>query len=427
MRKSIESALREGFTEPIRDALWGHIYLTKELEALTSAHAFIRLHRIAQLGPANFRYPGATHTRAAHSLGVYHLTRRMLSVLSDRGASEWLSFCGIRSMLCAALLHDSGHFPLDHSLKELPLAAHEELSGLLIRSEPVASIIGRAGGDPDFTAAIVDGAIDAKNNAEILFYRKLLSGSLDPDKLDYLNRDARYCGVPYGTQDIDFIFSMLYPHPERCVDIDERGIPGMESILFSKYMMYRSVYWHRSVRCATAMVKKPLLDGLLEGFLSAHSLYNLTDMGLFSLMAQMLERGHSLFELGVRAYEGQIFSLAAEFPFDSITCRGLGDIIKRPAYEKSLADALYSETGKKIDVAALIIDVPEPFSFETNLFVQGKNCMFDESASFFAGKTTQACVKTLRIVRIFIDKAVYNGNEESFSTALSRILTSVLN
>ncbi|MDR2097331.1 MAG: HD domain-containing protein, partial [Spirochaetaceae bacterium] len=343
MKTGVEAALREGFTEPVRDTLWGHIYLTKELEALTRAGAFVRLHRIAQLGPANFRYPGATHTRAAHSLGVYHLTRRMLSVLCDRGAAEWLSFCGIRSMLCAALMHDAGHFPYAHSLKELPLASHEKLSGSLIRSEPVASIIASAGGDPDFTAAIVDGSIDAKGVPEILFYRKLLSGSLDPDKLDYLNRDARYCGIPYGVQDIDFIFSMIYPHPERGVDIDERGIPSIESILFSKYMMYRSVYWHRSVRCATAMVKKPLLEGLIQGFLSAEDLYNLTDMELFSLMARMLERGHSLFKLGVRAYEGQMFSLAAEFPFDDSgggMRRGLSDILSRPAYEKNLAALL---------------------------------------------------------------------------------------
>ncbi|MDR0663808.1 MAG: HD domain-containing protein [Spirochaetaceae bacterium] len=427
MKNVVEAALREGFTEPVRDALWGHIYLTKELEALTRAGAFVRLHRIAQLGPANFRYPGATHTRAAHSLGVYHLTRRMLSVLCDRGAAEWLSFRGIRSMLCAALLHDAGHFPYAHSLKELPLAPHEELSGRLIRAEPVASIIASAGGDPCVTAAIVDPTIDAKGDSEILFYRKLLSGSLDPDKLDYLNRDARYCGVPYGTQDIDFIFSMLYPHPERGVDIDERGIPGMESILFSKYMMYRSVYWHRSVRCATAMVKKPLLDGLIEGFLSAGDLYNLSDMGLFSLMTRMLEHGHPLFAIGARAYEGQMFALAAEFPFYGLggaAQQGLNDIIKRPVYEKKLARALFLETGRKIDPAALIIDVPEPFSFETGLFIRGRNCPFNESMSFFSGETTETCARTLRVVRVFIDRDVYHG-EELFITALNRVFSSV--
>ncbi|MDR0685063.1 MAG: HD domain-containing protein [Spirochaetaceae bacterium] len=426
MKNSIDSALHDRFTEPVRDALWGHIYLTPELEKITRTAAFVRLHRIAQLGPVSFCYPGATHTRAAHSIGVYHLARRLLSVLCDRGASGWLSFSGIRSALCAALLHDAGHFPYAHSLKELPLLSHEELSGRLILSPEVSSLILGAGGDPAVCAAIVDCGIDAKGDAEILFYRKLLSGCLDPDKLDYLNRDARYCGVPYGAQDIDFILSMLYPHKERGVDIDRRGIPSVEAILFSKYMMYRSVYWHHSVRCATAMVKKPLLAGLIEGCLKPHDLYDLSDAGLFSLMSRMAGEGHRQFEIGLRACNGQFFSLAAEFPFDSRPCTALNGIMTRPFYENQLASALSSESGVAVDENELIIDVPESFSFETDLFIREKNCTFNESTSFFAGKMMDSCVKTLRIVRIFIDRSVYEGRETLISTALERVIDPVL-
>jgi hypothetical protein len=421
-----DAALREGFTEPIRDALWGHIYLTPEMEKIIRTGAFVRLHRIAQLGPASFCYPGATHTRASHSIGVYHLTRRLLSILCDRGAAEWLSFRGIRSMLCAALLHDVGHFPYAHSLKELPLSTHEALSGSLILSPELSPLISASGGDPAFCAAIVDGRADVKDDWEILFYRKLLSGCLDPDKLDYLNRDARYCGVPYGAQDIDFIFSTLYPHRERGVDIDQRGIPSVEAILFSKYMMYRSVYWHHSVRCATAMIKKPLLSGLIEGHLRPHDLYNLSDMELFGLMSRMAGKGYRLFELGLRAYNGQFFSLAAEFPLDSGANAGLGDIMARPSYEKRLASALSSESGVTVNEAGLIIDVPEPFSFETDLFIRGKNCHFDEGTSFFAGKPVEFCIKALRTVRIFIDKSIYEGRAPLFSKALNNVLASAL-
>jgi hypothetical protein len=408
MENGIEDALNKGFTEPIRDALWGHIYLTPELERITRSAAFMRLHHIAQLGPTSLCYPGATHTRAAHSLGVYHLTRRLLLALCERGASEWLSFRGIRSMLCAALLHDVGHFPYAHSLKELPLASHEELSGVLIRGEELCDLIDGAGGDPGMTAAIIDGGAGDGGDTEIIFYRKLLSGCLDPDKLDYLNRDARYCGVPYGAQDIDFIFSMLYPHPERGVEIDERGIPNVEAILFSKYMMYRSVYWHHSVRCATAMVKKALLAGLIEGSLRPLDLYNLTDTELFNLMSAMQERGHRLFGIGIRAYRGRLFSLAAEFPLTNEAQARLGGILNRPLCEKNLAAALSSETGTKIDSGSLIIDVPELFSFETALFIRGRNRVFDESASFFSGKTARDCEKSMRVVRVFIDDDKYD-------------------
>jgi len=107
------------------------------------------------------------------------------------------------------------------------------------------------------TAAIVDTHLPIQEDRETAFYRRLLSGVLDPDKLDYLNRDARYCGVPYGNQDVDFTFSRPIPHQERGIDIDSRLIANVEAVLFSKYLMYRSVYWHHSVRSATAMIKNP--------------------------------------------------------------------------------------------------------------------------------------------------------------------------
>ena len=156
MKSNVHTALLEGYTEPIRDALWGHIYLTPALAALTGSLPFMRLHRILQLGPAYRVYPGATHTRASHSIGVYHLARRLLIHLAEEGADEWLSPVGIKSFFCAALLHDLGHFPFTHSLKELPLEEHEVLTAKLIESDPVKSLVAAAGGDPKFAAAIVD-------------------------------------------------------------------------------------------------------------------------------------------------------------------------------------------------------------------------------------------------------------------------------
>ncbi|MCL2557755.1 MAG: HD domain-containing protein, partial [Treponema sp.] len=204
MSASIQGFLAEGFAHPVRDGLWGHVYLTRGLEALLESAPFMRLHRILQLGPVYRLYPGATHTRASHSLGVYHLGRRLLRGLAMRGA-DWIGREGAMSFLCACLLHDLGHFPYTHSLKDLPLRSHEALTAELILREPTRSLVAKCGADPGFCAAIIDqGMSPAGASDELLFYRKLLSGCLDPDKLDYLNRDARYCGVPYGVQDVDF-------------------------------------------------------------------------------------------------------------------------------------------------------------------------------------------------------------------------------
>jgi HD superfamily phosphohydrolase len=392
------AALREGFTEPIRDVLWGHIYLTPALAALTKSVPFMRLSRISQLGPVSNVYPGATHTRASHSIGVYHLGRRLLQNLAERGA-DWLTGQGVSSFLCACLLHDLGHFPYTHSLKELPLRSHEALTGDIIRLEPLKSLIGAAGADPELAAAIVDKSLPG-GGRELLFYRKLLSGALDPDKLDYLNRDARYCGVPYGAQDVDFVLSRLFPHPERGADIDSRGIPSIESVLFSKYLMYRTVYWHRQVRSATAMVKKALLGGLEAKLIAPEELYDLDDQGLFALMGR---RSHPLFSLADKVREGRLYAAAAEFP-----CTGeyqdLRDIGKRSRYEENLAGAL-REAGLAIQPGEVIIDVPEPVSFETGLFVRDEDRCFAESSSAFSAETVDSFAKTLYTIRVFVEPA----------------------
>ena len=406
MKHHVRSALFDGYTEPIRDALWGHIYLTPGLAALTGSAPFMRLQRIMQLGPTLRVYPGATHTRASHSIGVYHLARRLLTHLVEEGADEWLTGEGVKSFLCAALLHDLGHFPYTHSLKELPLEEHEALAGNLITREPLKSLVATAGGDPYFAAAIVDpdhqhdpDHAEPNCSGELHFYRKLLSGALDPDKLDYLSRDARYCGVPYGVQDVDFILSRLHPHPERGVDIDSRGIVAVESLLFSKYLMYRTVYWHRAVRAATAMVKKAILGGLEAGVITGEELYDLDDQGLFTLTE---ERQHPLFALVDSVRNGRLFAAAAEIPFDEKVHGKLLDLPLRSRMEESLAAELSSCLGKNLGGDALIIDVPEPVSFESGLFVTDENCFFSKSSSVFKGGLPEGFVRSLRIIRVFV-------------------------
>jgi HD superfamily phosphohydrolase len=330
--------------------------------------------------------------------------------LVEEGADRWLSPVGIKSFLCAALLHDLGHFPYTHSLKELPLEEHEVLTGRLILSEPMKSLVAKAGGDPYLTAAIVDDSGRSsgsqgsekpeKSEGELKFYRKLLSGSLDPDKLDYLSRDARYCGVPYGAQDVDFILSRLHPHQERGLDIDARGVPGLESLLFSKYLMYRSVYWHHSVRSATAMVKKALLGALESGIIAAEELYNLDDQGLFSLARQ---RDYPSFALVDAVRNGSLFSIAAEIPFEEKTHWKLLNISERLQLEKSLMGEFSAFLGKPLGEDSLIIDLPEPVSFECGLFVTDENCFFSESSSAFKSSLVDAFVRSLRIIRVFIN------------------------
>jgi hypothetical protein len=417
MEQAIREVLEDGYTEPVRDVLWGHVYLSPELAALTETGVFMRLTRIMQLGPAFYTYPGATHTRAAHSIGVYHLARRLVSVLALRGGEAWMTSCGVLSYLAAALLHDLGHFPYTHSLKELPLREHEKLSGELILEEPLKSLIGKAGADPYLTAAIVDTSLPFRGD-ELVFYRRLLSGALDPDKLDYLNRDARYCGVPYGAQDVDFVFRHLYPDRERGLTIDSRGIPGVESVLFAKYLMYRTVYWHRAVRSATAMVKKAILGGLGSGVIAPEELYGLDDQGLFYFLAS---KNYPLGKLAGAVRDGQIYTVSAELVYNEEEHGVLADPQRRAFYEERLATEFSRISGKKIPPEDLIIDLPEPVSFETGLYVRDEEKNFSDGSSAFKDGMVADLTKTLRIIRIFMHPR-YN-----FSVNDGQIIGALLN
>jgi hypothetical protein len=279
----------------------------------------------------------------------------------------------------------------------------------------VKTLTAAAGADPAFCAAIIDTSLPG-DGGELRFYRRLLSGVLDPDKLDYLNRDARCCGVPYGAQDVDFILSRLHPQRERGLDIDSRGIPSVESILFSKYLMYRTVYWHRQVRSATAMVKKAVLGGLERGFIAPEELYELDDQSLFALMAARVRKIPAAGPLLAPAdlvREGRLYTPAAEFPFDPRRHGGLLDIQSRSRHEKALAEELSRALGAPIAPEELIIDVPEPVSFETGLYVADEARYFAESSSAFKAEMVDALVKSLYIIRIFVDPRREFGGKSS--------------
>ena len=398
-RDLIKRHLAYDFTEPIRDPLWSHIYLSPGLRRVVATPQFQKLGGIRQLGPTYMVYPGATHTRLSHSLGVFFLARKMIQALISCEAADDLSDLGVRSFLCAALLHDLGHFPYAHSLKELPLATHEQLTARIILNTPLAEVIEReTGADPLMVAQIIDTAIDSGGSAEVGAYRKVLSGVLDPDKLDYLTRDAYFCGVPYGVQDVDFIISKLRFHREAGLVVDQQGLHAVENVLFSKYLMYRTIYWHKTVRIATAMIKKALHGEISSGAIQAEDLYGLDDSEFFARFGAPHHQGARLIS-GVG--ERKLYKLAAEIPFDET----LG-------FHSSLLDlgvraGIESELGRELNLAAngVIIDVPEPISFEVDLLMESGDTLvpFVEAGTVFTKDVVSGFSRSLRKVRVFTE------------------------
>ncbi len=382
------------YQHPVRDPLWKHIYVSPGIEKLFHSQEMQELSRIRQLGPTHLLYPGAVHTRLNHSLGVFHLSRLMIISMMKNDTLESCTPEGIRAFLAASLLHDLGHFPYTHSLKELPLDEHESLAGTIIDSSMEIKRIIRDSikTDPEMTAAIIDLTRNDEGNRELAMYRSMLSGPLDPDKLDYLNRDAYFCGVPYGIQDIDYIISKLYwCSSSSCAGIEVSGIGALENLIFSKYLMYRYVYWHRTVRSATAMVKRAFYKGLFDGVLKAEDLYRLNDETLFSLCSAY---EHPSFSLIYDLRNRKLYQCQAEIPYDpnNEAHRSLEDLGYRTRVE--------DELSKKASPDSLIIDLPEPISFELSVPVSIPNGDAPP-AHVFTPEVVASMERGLRMIRVF--------------------------
>ncbi len=408
-QQEILRALDEEYTDPIRDPLWRDIRISPALMSLVDTAEFQQLHRIRQLGPTALVYPGATHTRFSHSLGVFHIARKLLQNLLLRRDAPELSPEGVRAYLAAALLHDLGHFPYTHSLKSLPLLEHEALTGRIVMTgAPARRLRENLGVSPEMVAAIVDESLPDQGNREIPFFRRLLSGSLDPDKLDYLNRDARFCGVPYGLQDLDFALARVIPLGFDGIAVDAAGVSAVENVLFSKYLMYRSVYWHRTVRVATAMIRKAVFLALRQGELKPELLYNLDDDLLY---ARLGDSAFPPLDLVRRVGARNLLKTAAEIPFDETNPRHrtLEDNERRFRLEQELARELKKRSAIVPD-HEVIVDLPDPVSFEANFPVielspRGEILSeprpFPETSVFNAG-VVERFTTTLRRFRLIV-------------------------
>ena len=266
--------------EVIRDPLWNNILVDEVALRLIDTSTFQRLRYVRQLGLAHLVYPGATHTRFEHAVGAYHLSRRTISLLAERGELGSIGADECAVVRAAALLHDIGHYPFSHALEEIGALDHEEVAHQLIGSGEVAEVL--EGAVDREAPARVHALIRGQSTSPL---QGLISGSLDLDKIEYLKRDALMCGVPYGEIDVDRLLHSLtiVEDPARgrlSVGILEKGLAALESLLFAKYQMYRNVYWHHAVRSATAMYKRLVDEALRANALAETDLAGFTDEGL---------------------------------------------------------------------------------------------------------------------------------------------------
>ncbi len=264
----------------IRDPLWNTIRLDPTAVRIIDTQAFQRLRYIRQLGFTHLVYPGATHTRFGHAVGVYHLAVTALRHLRERGGVPEEIWDRSSLIPYAGLLHDIGHYAFSHALEELDSdllpGDHEAVSARFFESPELKEALSPLGDDAgERIYELIRGRSDNPLGG-------LVAGGLDLDKMEYLRRDARFCGVPYGEVDVDRLLLgiLVLSDPETGrpeIGVHEKAVTALESLLFAKYQMFRNVYWHHGVRAATALYKRIVEEAVRAEILDPEELVGPTD------------------------------------------------------------------------------------------------------------------------------------------------------
>jgi len=337
--------------EVIRDPLWDNIRLEPAAVSAIDTAAFQRLRYVRQLGHAFLVYPGATHSRFEHALGTYHLARRALSTLEERGELGGVSEVERLAVRLAALLHDIGHYPFSHALEEAGFPSHEAIGARRLAEGALGEVLAALGGA---TLIATIGEMIQGTSASPL--AGLVSGSLDLDKIDYLSRDARMCGVPYGTVDVDRLLASLVlvarPGGTSEVGVQEKGTSALESLLFAKYQMYRNVYWHHAVRSATCMFKRAVRTTVDAGAIDIASVADATDG---ALSVRLLE--HDRTGLTRALLERRLHKRALDLPASEVPEVRLDWLSSDPIALAQAEDRLARDLG--LAPGGVLIDYPE--------------------------------------------------------------------
>ena len=238
---------------------------TPRVRAIVDSPQFQRLRQITQLALASRVYPGATHTRFEHALGVYDNALRYLWQLGrDPRFVQTVSVYDAEVLIVAALLHDIGHWPFCHPIEDMALPdmpPHEvfarEFLGPDTELGKVLTSVWKL--DPN---DVLDVLVARSNSPSSRLRRSILSGPIDIDKMDYLVRDSQHCGVPYGRHfDRNRLMnSLIVNEAGDGLAITSKGKTAAEMMVFARYVMFTEVYWHHAVRSATTMFARAFFE-----------------------------------------------------------------------------------------------------------------------------------------------------------------------
>lgn len=235
-----------------RDPIHGFIEVDAHFLKIIDSPFFQRLRRIKQLAFTDQVFHGAEHSRFGHSLGTYHLANTIIERIDPDGSKKGL----YDEFYLAALLHDIGHPPFSHAfetvIREAYGYSHEDYTRTVIKHTEIGDFIEEIGLSKDTVIKLIEGKYVEEPRLQYL--NTLIASELDIDRMDFLLRDAYYCGVPYGKYDIERLLLSLQVHNGEIV-VQEKGRHAVETFILSRFYMYTQVYTHHTRRAFDIMLK----------------------------------------------------------------------------------------------------------------------------------------------------------------------------
>ncbi len=287
----------------VADPIYNTIGLSELEVRVVNTSVFQRLRSIKQLGLAHFVFPGADYSRFSHSLGVCHVSGRILEALRDSNASDLLKDKDIVLYRLAGLLHDIGHYPFSHAMEN---AVKKFFRDKLI--VPVEAPLGRPendyqdndtdkfqffnhektgeqilANDAELCKIFQDGNINPDDVSAIFMRSKpqplanLISSDLDADRTDYLLRTAHHSGLPYGSVDLDYIINQMCLDNDGRVCVTMKALRAADHMLLCRYFDYLQSTFHKTVR-GIELVLEDVIMALLDSGLISCSRYDVTGM-----------------------------------------------------------------------------------------------------------------------------------------------------
>ena len=283
----------------IRDPLHGSMFFSDAEVSVLDTPEFQRLRAIKQLGFSEFSFPGATHNRYLHSLGVCHLSGQIFDSIFKIYPFQKSSKKNQLRQVCrlGALLHDLGHGPLSHTteqvmprVEDLKIAIyeetqhknrranHEDYTLKILTDSSITDVI-RANFDlePYHVACLIDKTLPSKDDFFIdgindfrPILSQIVSSELDADRMDYLERDSYFCGTNYGKVDIEWLIQSL---TFRILDqklylaLNRRALYSFDDFLISRHHMHLMVYFHHKSIIYEEMLNKYLTSKDCQFFL----------------------------------------------------------------------------------------------------------------------------------------------------------------